>query len=168
MVSGARQGDLSCCWRRQVACPNKLALVTFQQQREGGRSDLSLKPGPACFHKPKEDRQLIGRSRNLKNKSYTSTSNTTTFTHTYIRNYAARRQETQDPQDKRKSRRLNFIRFRFSPGIPHRLPQAQSAARGTWTRAGAKKGEGGDRAGEKRGAHTILLKISDQRANMLT
>lgn len=160
MVSGARQGDLSCCWRRQVACPNKLALVTFQQREAPPVG--SLAQARPCFHKPKEDRQLIGRSRNLKSKSYASTSNTTTTTttHTYICNHAARRQETQDPQDKRKSRRLNFIRFRFSPGIPHWLPQAQSAARRTWTRAGAKKGEGGDRAGEKRGAHTVLLNIS--------
>ena len=124
----------------------------------------SLAQARPCFHKPKEDRQLIGRSRNLKNKSLSSTSNTTTTTtHPYIRNHAARRQEAQDPQDQRESRRLNFIRFRFSPGIPHRLSQAQSAARRTWTRAGAKKGEGGDCASEKRGAHTALLKISDQR-----
>jgi hypothetical protein len=123
---------------------------------------LSLKPGPA-FTSREEDRQLIGRSE--INHTLQTTQQPP---HIYTRNHASRRPKTQDPQNQRQSRRLNFLRFRFPPGIPHGLPQAQSAARRTWPRAGAKKGEGSGSAGEKRGAHNVLPKISDQRNNMLT
>jgi len=159
-------------WRRQVACPNKLALVTFQQAGRppvgscsAGGFSRSSQPARPCFHKPRR-RSTINWT--FRNKPYCASNNITPQPHESTRNHASRRPKTQDPQNQRQSRRLNFLRFRFPPGIPDRLPQAQSAARRTWTRAGAKKGEGSGSAGEKRGAHKVLPKISDQRNNMLT
>ena len=156
-----------------VACPNKLALVTFPASgKAAGRISRSSQPGS----QPGPDLSQAERRRSTinwtfeQNKSYTSNKHHHNHDNTHIntRNHASRRPKTQDPQNQRKSRRLNFLRFRFPPGIPHGLPQAQSAARRTWPRAGAKKGEGSGSAGEKRGAHNVLPKISDQRNNMLT
>lgn len=150
-----------------VACPNKLALVTFQQAGRppvGSLAQASRAASQALtFHKPKEeDRQLIGRLSRINRTLRTTPPPPQQHTHIH-RNHASRRPKTQDPQNQRKSRRLNFVRFRFPPGIPHRLPQAQSAARRTWTRAGAKKGKGGGGAGEKRGAHKFSWKFQHRR-----
>lgn len=60
-----------------VACPNKLALVTFQQAGRPPVGSLSLKRrqlGPdLTFHKPKEeDRQLIGRLSRINRRLRTT------------------------------------------------------------------------------------------------
>jgi hypothetical protein len=72
----------------------------------------------------------------------------------FYHNHAAKRQETQDPQDQRKGGRCDFLRPRSTPGISLGLSQAQSATSRTWPRTCAEEVEGGHSSGEKRGAHS--------------